>query len=378
MAEPLKNHFGPDVPRLISRSIAGVWPAFPCKEFIKDSLQGYEALELVPRSRQIAATLQTYLPQDYEEAIDILRQSLQVLEAERNDDHPMSGFVYMPHCVFVAEYGVDHFELSMEANYELTQLFTAEFSIRPYLSTYPDKCLALLKKWCTDPSVDVRRLVSEGTRPRLPWAARLPEFQRDPTPVLALLERLKDDPELYVRRSVANNLNDIGKDHPDRLVATARAWMKGASEDRKWLIRHALRSAVKRGDAGALRILGFGDAKGPAVQGKRIAPKRVHIGDSITVAFEVANTGTKPSRVMVDFRIHYVKANGTSSAKVFKLKALELAPGESLSVHKKISVNDMSTRKHYAGRPAVDAILNGEIMPLGFFSLLDRQEEPED
>ena len=369
MAEPLKNSFGVDVPRRIAESIVAVHPAFPAKRFIKDALKGYEDLELMPRGRRIAAALHAHLPEDFKVAIGILLDSLDGLEAVRDDDNPMGSFIYMPHCAYVAEYGVEYFAESMRANYELTRRFTAEFSIRTFITRYPEKTLALLEKWTRDPNPDVRRLVSEGTRPRLPWAPRLVEFQRDPAPVLDLLERLKDDPELYVRRSVANNLNDIGKDHPDVLVGTAKVWMQDASEERQWLIRHALRTAIKRGDAGALRVLGFGDATDISVTKARIAPKRPNIGDSVTVAFEVANAGRKPRRVMVDFRIHYVKANGSTSAKVFKLKALDLDPGASLGVDKRISVADMSTRKHHIGRHEVDAVLNGQIERLGSFEL---------
>ena len=266
MAEPLKNGFGPDVPGRIARLIAAVHPSFPRAAFTTQALAGYEDLELMPRGRQIAAALRTHLPPEPDVAIGILVASLGSLDEERAEDNPMASFILMPHCIFVADYGLEHFDVSMTANYEFTKRFTAEFSIRPFITRYPGRTLALLSKWTRDPSEDVRRLVSEGTRPRLPWAPRLPEFQADPTPVLDLLERLKDDPSLYVRRSVANNLNDIGKDHPALLVKTAAAWMEGASSDRAWLVRHALRSAVKRGDAGALRVLGYGDAKGLVIE----------------------------------------------------------------------------------------------------------------
>jgi 3-methyladenine DNA glycosylase AlkC len=155
----------------------------------------------------------------------------------------MGGFLFLPHVFFVAEYGLEHFETSMRAQYVLTQRFTAEFSIRRYLERHQAATLGpVSREWSADASEDVRRLVSEGTRPRLPWAPRLRAFQADPRPVLALLERLKDDPSLYVRRSVANNLNDIGKDHPVLLVETATRWMENATEERRWIIRHALRS----------------------------------------------------------------------------------------------------------------------------------------
>lgn len=369
MAEALKDQFGKDVAHRIATSLAAVQSGFPLAAFKRQALKGYNDLELTARGRQIAAAMGAHLPQDYPRAVAIVLASLESLAATVDEDSSLGSFVFMPHCQFVADFGIEHFDLSMQANYELTKRFTAEFSVRPFIERYPDRALALLAKWASDPNEHVRRLVSEGTRPRLPWAARLPAFQHDPAPVLALLERLKDDPSLYVRRSVANNLNDIGKDHPDVLVATARAWMKGASPERQWLIRHALRSAVKRGDAGALRVLGYGGAKGLTVGKGEISPKKARIGDRVVIAFDVTYTGKGRGKAMVDFQIHYVKANGTTSAKVFKLKELDLAPGASVRLSKRVSVADMSTRKHYAGRHRVDAIVNGHVEAVGFFDL---------
>lgn len=243
VAEPLKTYFGPEVPRKIAASIASVWPAFPKRPFLADALDGYEELELTPRARHIARALHAHLPADYDEAVEILLASL----GPPMDGDELSGmevFVYLPHVFYVAEHGLEHWETSMRAQYELTQRFTAEFSIRAFLDREPERTLARLREWASDPNPHVRRLVSEGTRPRLPWAPRLREFQEDPAPVLELLELLKDDPVLLVRRSVANNLNDIGKDHPEVLVETCRRWARDASEERWWVIGHALRSAV--------------------------------------------------------------------------------------------------------------------------------------
>jgi len=187
---------------------------------------------------------------------------------------------------------------------------------------------------------------------------------------LALLELLKDDPELYVRRSVANNLNDIGKDHPDLLAKTAKAWLKGASNERRWIVGHALRSAVKRGESGALDVLGYGKAAQVSVGKPQIKPKRPAMGATVEIAFEVTNTHTKQQNVLVDFCVHYVKANGQTSAKVFKLKTLELAPGETAKLAKRLSLAEMTTRKHYPGTHRVDVILNGQPQPLGAFELV--------
>lgn len=368
MAEPLKNSFGVDIPRRIADMIRPVYPRFKHDAFVRDALVGYAQLDLMPRGWQIARTLRRYLPDDYEKAVDILVASLDS-PLEQTQDNGMAPFLYMPHVFLVAEFGLDHFEASMRAQYELTQRFTAEFSIRPYLQKYPRQTLARLKQWTSDPSVHVRRLVSEGTRPRLPWAPRLREFQKDPKPVLALLERLKDDPELYVRRSVANNLNDIGKDHPEILVATAAKWLKNASEDRRWLVNHALRSAIKRAEPGALAVLGFGAEARVALNDVSITPKRAVAGDAVTIAFSLTNGRKQAQRVLVDFCIHFIKASGRTGAKVFKLKTLNMAPGETVLLKKKVSLAEMTTRKHYPGRHKVDLILNGQTLPLGEFVL---------
>lgn len=368
MAEPLKNQFGADVPVKIAGMISAVFHRFPAEAFIRDALQGYEALDLMRRGKKIASAMSRHLPDDYVEATEILIASLGP-KLVKTEDFGMSSFLYLPHTMFVAEHGIDHFEMSMRAQYELTQRFTAEFSIRPLLERYPEATLTQLATWAKDPSPHVRRLVSEGTRPRLPWASRLCDFQKDPSPVLTLLELLKDDPSLYVRRSVANNLNDIGKDHPDVLVETTWRWLKDATEERRWLIRHALRSAVKRGEAGALRVMGFGEPADVSICQVSIEPERPAQGDNVTISFVITNTTSKAQAVLVDLRIHYVKVNGKTGPKVFKLKAAKLAPHGSAQLMKTISLAAMSTRKHYAGTHKVEVLLNGNATFLGAFEL---------
>ncbi len=369
MAEPLKNYFGPEIPKKIAGMISSVMPDFDADGFVRDALDGYDELELTPRGWKIARTLRKYLPEDYEAAIEILLASLgpRIKSLEGNG---MAPFLYMPHVFFVAEFGLEHFEASMRAQYELTQRFTAEFSIRAFLDRYPEKTLERLREWTHDPNLHVRRLVSEGTRPLLPWAPRLRRFQKDPAPVLELLELLKDDPELYVRRSVANNLNDIGKDHPKILVETARGWMKDASENREWLVRHALRSAIKRADPGALAILGYEGADNISFNEVSLSPAKPAIGQSVVLSFEVKNDDAKKRRLLIDCRVHFIKANGKTSPKVFKLKTAELAQGESVKIQKSISLAQLTTRKHYPGTHQVEVVLNGVTKPLGAFELV--------
>jgi 3-methyladenine DNA glycosylase AlkC len=346
--------------------MAAVSPRFDEKAFVRSALDGYDELELMPRAWKIAHVLRRCLPDDYEQALKILLASLEQ-PSGRTVTSGMGAFLFLPHVFFVAEYGLDHFEASMRAQYLLTQRFTAEFSIRRYLERHQAATLARLAEWTTDPSEDVRRLVSEGTRPRLPWAPRLRAFQTDPRPVLTLLERLKDDVSLYVRRSVANNLNDIGKDHPDVLVETARRWLENATEERRWIIRHALRSAVKRGEPGALDVLGYGDAALVSVKKVRIAPSRPPIGSSVGIACDLVNAASAAQRVLVDLRVHYVKANGTHSPKVFKLKRIELAPRETIRFSKSLTLTQLTTRTHYPGLHRIELLVNGHAYPLGAF-----------
>jgi 3-methyladenine DNA glycosylase AlkC len=372
VAEPLKNQFGPEIPAAIGRMIAAVYPGFPEQDFLCSALDGYDPLSLTERAWKIARTLETHLPDDYAQAVEILLDSLGP-KLEQTGGLGMAPFLYLPHVFFTAEYGLDHFEDSMRAQYELTQRFTAEFSIRPYLKRYPEQTLARLKTWAADPSAHVRRLVSEGTRPRLPWAPRLRQFQEDPGPVLELLELLKDDPELYVRRSVANNLNDIGKDHPELLAQTARRWLQGASPERKWLVRHALRSAVKRGDPGALAVLGYGAAAQVSVGKASISPARPHIGGAVLISVDIENSADSTQEVLVDLQVEYQKAHGRTNSKVFKMKTLQLNPGESARLSKKISLANMTTRRHYPGIHNVYLLLNGQIQLLGSFDVRQNQ-----
>lgn len=205
--------------------------------------------------------LRRHLPPAYDDAIAILTRSLTPV-LSRTEGLGLAVFFYLPHISFIALYGLDpadncgrdSFETSMAAQYELTRRFSAEFSMRPFLIQWPERTLARLLEWTRDPDPHVRRLCSEGTRPRLPWAIRIPALIRDLRPVIPILEALRDDPEEYVRRSVANHLGDIAKDHPELAFEICERWVSGASEDRKWLIRHAVRHPAKKGVPEALRL----------------------------------------------------------------------------------------------------------------------------
>jgi 3-methyladenine DNA glycosylase AlkC len=365
----LKDGLGPDVAVLIATMIERVYPEFPGESFIADALDGYAKLELTDRARQLCRELRAYLPEDPERAIEILVKSLGPVD-EGQTLSGMEPFRYLPYVYFVADYGLECFELSMRAQYELTQRFTAEFSIRAFLVKEPERTLAVLRRWAQDPSEHVRRLVSEGSRPRLPWAPRLRAFQADPAPVLELLELLKDDPSPYVRRSVANNLNDISKDHPELAIDVATRWSGDASPERRDLIRHALRGLIKKGHPGALAILGARHGADAAITESSIEPLSVAIGDSVQVTFIVCNSGSQQERFVIDYRVHFVKANGGTSPKVFKIATVDLESNESRAFSRKLSLLQRTTRTHYPGLHRVDAVINGTPHPIGEFTLV--------
>lgn len=368
MAEPLKNQFGPEVPATLAAMLAPAVPGFHREAFMVEVLDGYEALELTPRAWHVARALRRQLPADTADALDVIVRSLGP-ELEDSGLSGMGVFVYLPLVFFVAEYGLDHFEASMTAQYELTKRFTAEFSIRAFLDAHPEATLKRLGEWTTDPSSHVRRLVSEGTRPRLPWAPRLQRFVADPSPVLGLLEKLKDDPELYVRRSVANNLNDIAKDHPELVVEVCSRWRHGAGAERMWVVRHGLRTLVKQGHEDALAVLGF-RAGSPVLTTVALGSPLVTIGSKQTIEVAVLNPAAESHAVAVDLRLHFVKANGSTSPKVFKGAELELAGGESTRFRRTVSLAQHTTRTHHPGRHLVELLVNGETRPGGSFEVV--------
>lgn len=258
---PLKNLLGPEAVDCLAHNLLLVHPQLDEQSFRRLALEGLEPLGILERGQHLAKALRQHLPGKYATAVEMLLASL-TPPLERTDDLGLTVFFYLPHVCFVAEYGLeptengghDPFEVSMQAQYQLTKRFSAEFSIRPFLIRQQERTLSQLMAWTTDPDPHVRRLCSEGTRPRLPWATRIPAFVANPDPVLPILEALKHDPSLYVRRSVANHLGDIAKDHPEKVFALCERWLGGASSEVKWLIRHALRHPAKKGDKTALQL----------------------------------------------------------------------------------------------------------------------------
>lgn len=370
MAEPLKTFFSPALVRRLAADIERVEPSFPTRAFVRRAASGLDDLELLDRGKQIARALADHLPEDYSEAVNVLLRSL---GPEHATDElvgvGMAPFYYLPHTIFVAERGLEHFDVSLSAQYELTKRFSAEGSIRAFIGKDPERTFAQLRVWASDENAHVRRLVSEGTRLRLPWASRVAWLDANPRRVLALLELLKDDPTTLVRRSVANNLNDLSRDHAELTVETCRAWLRAESPEIHTLVRHALRSLIKKGHRGALELLGAGARPRVEVRAARLSAKSIPLGGELRFSFSLESTAPRGQQLVVDFTVHFVKANGGSRAKVFKLKRVTLESKESARFEGKVSFAQMTTRRHYPGRHRIEALVNGVAFPLGEFEV---------
>lgn len=366
-----KDYYGVELAHDLARRIAAVYPGFDGAAFVGYVAARVDTLELKGRVAVLAAGLREYLPAAYSEALDIL---CGLLGPEHTPEQGMftHGYHLMPVAYFVEVYGLDDFAASLAALNAITRRHTAEFAIRPFLVRYPEQTLGVLREWVHDSSPHVRRLVSEGTRPRLPWATRLTAFIADPSPVLALLEHLKADPSPYVQKSVANNLNDIQKDHPALVLATLTRWQTDASEATRWIIRHALRNLVKQGNAAALRLLAF-DAPQVSIQDFTVTPSVAAMGDTLTIAFALRNEMAATQQLVVDYRIHFVKAHGKTQPRVFKLRMLALRGGETVQVQKKHLLKPVSTRRYYPGEHQVELQVNGMVVAGATFVL---QQEP--
>ena len=319
--EPLKNYFSEDVIKQIGLIFQRADPAFETAHFMALATEGLEKLELKERVIQIMQALDKTLPADFDSFADCVLASMHKSEDPSGeglsfDGSGLTGFAAWPVTELVARRGQNVPEKALPLLKEVTKRFTAEFAIRPFLVSHRDYTLSMLNGWVEDRNRHVRRLVSEGTRPRLPWGMRLQDFVADPAPILPFLEALRDDPEDYVRRSVANSLNDIAKDHPERVSMIAASWLPGASRERERLVRHACRTLIKAGHAATLDAFGYApvDSLSCALV---IKTQTVTFGEALEFDIELkGDIAGKP--LMLDYAVHFVKANGDRAPKVFK------------------------------------------------------------
>lgn len=375
MAEPFKNLLNADVVQTTARQIQFVWPAFDMAHFESLALAELENLEFKARADHLASALQATLPKEFDHAASIIEASLAAVTPDTDlsllqstQQQGLAGWIVWPLGEFVVRAGMDQPQRALQTLHALTQRFTAEFAIRPFIVNHADLVFEHLHQWKSDPSPHVRRLVSEGSRPRLPWGLRLHQLIKDPQPSLPLLLHLQDDPSDYVRRSVANHLNDIAKDHPDILVNWLQTHLPSASDLRRRLLRHASRTLIKNGHQEVLIAWGLGTE----FEGSKdwsISPRQVHIGESLGINLQLQSQSSKTQTLEIDYAIHFCKANGDRTPKVFKGWKLTLQPGARIELQKRHAMKLITTRRYYAGAHAVEVQINGQSLGLQEFAL---------
>ncbi|WIV21315.1 hypothetical protein QPK24_11850 [Paenibacillus polygoni] len=356
MADPLKNVYDEAFLLQLGRKISAAYPPFQIDSFLQQVMdESYEAKALKERIRTITIAMGTFLPERYEDAIQIL---CTVSES-------CSGFPYLIMPDFVEVFGQEeqHWDLSMQALEKFTQQSSAEFAVRPFIIRHPEKMMEQMMKWSLHPVDHVRRLASEGCRPRLPWGQALTLFKQDPAPILPILEQLKADPSLYVRKSVANNLNDIAKDHPNIVIETARKWM-GQHPYTDWIVRHGCRTLIRKAEPEVMALFGYAES----VEGIELvteaeitaSPAALHIGENGNLSYNLRVREGDPARLRIEYGIDFVKSSGQVSRKKFLLSDKTVAGGTRISGSRKHRWADLTTRKHYAGVHRIVLLINGK------------------
>jgi len=355
----MKNALSSSAIARIAASLDQLLPGFSSEQFRVQAQQGIDQLELKQRVEHLIEIMAQHLPQDFCESAMLLSKVKDVwVMGDKND--PLQSFAAWPIVDYVAKYGLEHPDISLPLLKYLTGLFSAEFAVRPFIVKYPQLCQQYFTQWVESGDEHVRRLVSEGTRPKLPWGMQLRSFVKSPQVNIPLLQRLKDDPSLYVRRSVANHLNDIAKDHPQLVIDTCQRWLKGASSEVQWIIKHATRTLVKNGHPDVYPLLGYTSLPQCKVTNLTLSNSVIQLGEAINFSVTVQSCADQQQAMVLDFALALVKANGQQKNKVFKFKNLQLAAGEQVTLHKQHYIKAISTRRYYCGTQRLIILINGE------------------
>ncbi len=366
MAEPLKNLYNRTFFNELSSVLKQVIPDFDEELFLESIYDSeWDQRELKDRMKHIAVTLHSFLPDEYEEALNRITKMIPLIRDSKLADCRLE-FMFLPE--YVERYGLKYFESSTAAMKNITQFTSCEFAVRPFIEKYPVKMMGKMVEWSTHENHHVRRLASEGCRPRLPWAMALPKFKKNPEPVLPILENLKNDYSLYVRRSVANNLNDIAKDHSGLVIEIGKRW-KGKSDKTDWIVKHGCRTLLKQAHPEALKIFGFHEPDDVKLNDFGV-DKSVKIGEKLNFRVQLENCGKSKMKLRIEYGIDYKKANGSHNRKIFKITENSYQPGEKISFHRSQSFRNMTTRKHYPGEHSIALIVNGKELAVREFMLV--------
>lgn len=350
MAEPLKNMYTPELLGRLADEIHRHYGKFDKQQFLSTVFdKEWPQRELKQRMRHITHSVHRHMPVAYPKQVEILRKA-----APR-----FSGFIAMFFPDFVETYGLDDPDTSIPALEEFTQYSSSEFAVRPFIIKYEKRMLKQHLQWSKHKNLHVRRLASEGIRPRLPWAIALPQFKKDPAPLLPILENLKEDESDYVRRSVANNLNDISKDHPDVVLGIIKRW-KNASKETDWIVKHASRGLLKKGHTEALQSFGLNHAVKAEITQLKLSRAKLAIGESFDFSFTLGMDEKKAHDLRVEYKIYFMKANGKPSPKVFQVGTYKLKPLQTKQFKRTHKFADLTTRKHHAGSHKLVVVVNGQ------------------
>jgi len=362
-----KDELNDEAVRSIASCVVAVHPRFDASGFAAVTIPGLAERELKARVGWIAEQLRAFLPADFGAAINVLIAALGPAGAKSGADAwgpkapgTLSGFRAWPVAFFVGAYGTGHLVTSLDALEQITRRWTGEFAIRQFLLSDPEPTLARMHTWTQSEDQHLRRLASEGSRPRLPWGIRLGPFVQDPSAPLALLEALKDDPEEYVRRSVANNLNDISKDHPAIVLDVLERWTAEVGEARRRLVAHALRTLVKEGEPRALRLLGYSVPPRIEVVSFALEESSIALGQTLRASAELRSVGPADQMLAIDYAMDLVGANGKRREKIFKGSVRGLRGGETVTVRWKQPIAVITTRRYYNGPHGLELIVNGQ------------------
>ncbi len=353
----LKNIYNRDYIKLFSDELTEIYPDFDKNKFRRLVFaKGWDLLELKQRMRHITGCLHQLLPEDFKSSSKILCDYAKAHQKKTGKDSQSFELMFLPD--FIEIYGIDHYKISVKAIEIITKTTSAEFAVRPFIEKYPDKMLAQMMKWTGHKNYWVRRLASEGCRPRLPWGMALKALKNDPTPILPILEELINDAAETVRRSVANNLNDISKDHPKTVYQISKKHL-GQNKLKDRLIKHACRGLLKKGDTKILRLFGFGDPVTVEISELKMAPAKMKIGDSGYLSFKIVSKAKTEKKLRLEFAVYYVKSNGTLSKKVFQISEKPFKSGQAEHIKRKQRFTDFTTRKHHPGVHKLAIIVNG-------------------
>jgi len=359
MATPLKELYTPQFLAGFTTYLKQVLPDFPDRIFTDRVFSAdWLQLELKGRIRRISTLLEKLLPGTYERQLHAIVTTVRLMLARPPGKHSIE-YLFLPD--FVEQFGTSHPELSLDAMEEITQFITCEFAIRPFLLKDQGAVLRRMMRWTKHAHPAVRRLASEGCRPRLPWGTGVPALKKDPSPILPILEALKEDSSDSVRRSVANNLNDIAKDHPLLVVGIARQW-KGQSEHTDWILRHGCRTLLRLADPDIFALFGLQQDVCCSVTELHLHSKTVRIGEILEFSFMLIPGAPFPVRLRIDYIIYYRKSGGRHGIKIFRIGERQFEPGRSRSFKRKQSFADMTTRRHYPGTHRLAISVNGKEM----------------